>query len=144
MRNFLVLAMLFIATIANCQVEKILGRWTTIDDKENVPVSIVNIYRGTDGKYYGQIERILYKGQENKLCTECEGELHNKPVVGMVIVNNMEWRDGKLQGGTILDPDNGKTYYAKMWLDPATGKLILRGSLDKRGLLGRNQQWVRQ
>ena len=144
MRKILVFAMLFIATIANCQVEKILGRWTTIDDKENVPVSIVNIYRGTDGKYYGQIERILYKGQENKLCTECENELHNQPVVGMVIVNNMEWRDDKLQGGTILDPDNGKTYYAKMWLDPATGKLILRGSLDKRGLLGRNQQWVRQ
>ena len=135
--------MLFIATMANCQVEKILGRWTTIDDKENIPVSIVNIYKGTDGKYYGQIEKILVKGEENKLCTECEGALHNKPVVGMVIVNNMEWRDGKLQGGTILDPDNGKTYYAKMWVDATTGKLILRGSLDKRGLLGRNQEWVR-
>ena len=95
-------------------------------------------------KTAGQIEKILVKGEENKLCTECEGALHNKPIVGMVIVNNMEWRDGKLQGGTILDPDNGKTYYAKMWLDPATGKLILRGSLDKRGLLGRNQQWVRK
>ena len=52
MRKIILLAMLFIATIANCQVEKILGHWTTIDDKENVPVSIVNIYRGTDGKYY--------------------------------------------------------------------------------------------
>ena len=143
MRKIILLAMLFIATIANCQVEKILGRWTTIDDKENIPVSIVNIYKGTDGKYYGQIEKILVKDEENKLCTECEGTLHNKPVVGMVIVNNMEWRDGKLQGGTILDPDNGKTYYAKMWVDAETGKLILRGSLDKRGLLGRNQEWVR-
>lgn len=143
MRKIFIIAMLFIATIANCQVEKILGRWTTIDDKENIPVSIVNIYKGTDGKYYGQIEKILVKDEENKLCTECEGTLHNKPVVGMVIVNNMEWRDGKLQGGTILDPDNGKTYYAKMWVDAETGKLILRGSLDKRGLLGRNQEWVR-
>ena len=144
MRKIFILAMLFIATMANCQVEKILGRWTTIDDKENIPVSIVNIYRGTDGKYYGKIEKILVKSEENKLCTECEGALHNKPVVGMIIVNNMEWHDGKLQGGTILDPDNGKTYYAKMWVDPATGKLILRGSLDKRGLLGRNQEWVRK
>ena len=144
MRKIILLAMLFIATMANGQVEKILGRWTTIDDKENIPVSVVNIYKGTDDKYYGQIEKILVKGEENKLCTECEGTLHNKPVVGMVIVNNMEWRDGKLQGGTILDPDNGKTYYAKMWVDPETGKLILRGSLDKRGLLGRNQEWVRK
>ena len=143
MRKLFFLAILFIASIANAQIDKIVGRWTTIDDKENIQVSIVNIYRSTDGKYYGQIEKILVKGEENKICTECEGTLHNKPVVGMVIVNNMEWRDGKLQGGTILDPNNGKTYYAKMWLDTQTGKLILRGSLDKRGILGRNQEWIR-
>ena len=143
MRKIILLAMLFIATIENCQVEKILGRWTTIDDEKNIPVSIINIYRGTDGKYYGQIEKILVKGEENKICKACEGELRNKPVVGIVNIQNMEWRDGKLQGGTILDPNNGKTYYAKMWLDPQTGKLILRGSLDKRGILGRNQEWIR-
>ena len=143
MRKIILLAMLFIATMANCQIEKIVGRWTTIDDEKNIPVSIINIYRGTDGKYYGQIEKILVKGEENKICKACEGELRNKPVVGIVNVQNMEWRDGKLQGGTILDPNNGKTYYAKMWLDPQTDKLILRGSLDKRGILGRNQEWIR-
>ena len=143
MRKIILLAMLFIATMANCQIEKIVGRWTTIDDEKNIPVSIINIYRGNDGKYYGQIEKILVKGEENKICKACEGELRNKPVVGIVNVQNMEWRDGKLQGGTILDPNNGKTYYAKMWLDPQTGKLILRGSLDKRGILGRNQEWIR-
>ena len=143
MRKIILLAMLFIATMANCQIEKIVGRWTTIDDEKNIPVSIINIYRGSDGKYYGQIEKILVKGEENKICKACEGELRNKPVVGIVNVQNMEWRDGKLQGGTILDPNNGKTYYAKMWLDPQTGKLILRGSLDKRGILGRNQEWIR-
>ena len=143
MRKIFIIAMLFVATMANCQIEKIVGRWTTIDDEKNIPVSIINIYRGTDGLYYGQIERILVKGEENKICKACEGELHNKPVVGIVNVQKMEWRDGKLQGGTILDPNNGKTYYAKMWLDTKTGKLILRGSLDKRGLLGRNQEWIR-
>ena len=143
MRKIFIIAMLFIATIANCQIEKIVGRWTTIDDEKNIPVSIINIYRGTDGKYYGQIEKILVKDEENKICKACEGELRNKPVVGIVNIQNMEWRDGKLQGGTILDPNNGKTYYAKMWLDPQTGKLILRGSLDKRGILGRNQEWIR-
>ncbi len=139
------LLILFCAFSINlsAQIDKIVGRWTTIDDEKNIPVSIINIYRGTDGLYYGQIERILVKGEENKICKACEGELHNKPVVGIVNVQKMEWRDGKLQGGTILDPNNGKTYYAKMWLDPQTGKLILRGSLDKRGFIGRNQEWVR-
>ena len=82
--------LLAISINLSAQIDKIVGRWTTIDDEKNIPVSIINIYRSTDGLYYGQIERILVKGEENKLCTECEGTLHNKPVVGMVIVKNME------------------------------------------------------
>ena len=143
MKQLLLILFCALSINLNAQIDKIVGRWTTIDDEKNIPVSIINIYRGTDGLYYGQIERILVKGEENKICKACEGELHNKPVVGIVNVQKMEWRDGKLQGGTILDPNNGKTYYAKMWLDPQTGKLVLRGSLDKRGILGRNQEWIR-
>ena len=143
MKQLLLILFCALSINLSAQIDKIVGRWTTIDDEKNIPVSIINIYRGTDGLYYGQIERILVKGEENKICKACEGELHNKPVVGIVNVQKMEWRDGKLQGGTILDPNNGKTYYAKMWLDPQTGKLVLRGSLDKRGFIGRNQEWVR-
>ena len=143
MKQLLLILFCALSINLSAQIDKIVGRWNTIDDEKNIPVSIINIYRGTDGLYYGQIERILVKGEENKICKACEGELHNKPVVGIVNVQKMEWRDGKLQGGTILDPNNGKTYYAKMWLDPQTGKLVLRGSLDKRGFIGRNQEWVR-
>ena len=143
MKQLLLILFCALSINLSAQIDQIVGRWTTIDDEKNIPVSIINIYRGTDGLYYGQIERILVKGEENKICKACEGELHNKPVVGIVNVQKMEWRDGKLQGGTILDPNNGKTYYAKMWLDPQTGKLVLRGSLDKRGFIGRNQEWVR-
>ena len=143
MKQLLLILFCALSINLSAQIDQIVGRWTTIDDEKNIPVSIINIYRGTDGLYYGQIERILVKGEENKICKACEGELHNKPVVGIVNVQKMEWRDGKLQGGTILDPNNGKTYYAKMWLDPQTGKLVLRGSLDKRGILGRNQEWIR-
>ena len=72
MRKLFLLAILFITGIANAQIDKIVGRWTTIDDKENIQVSIVNIYRSTDGKYYGQIEKILVKGEENKICTNAK------------------------------------------------------------------------
>ena len=44
-----------------------------------------------------------------------------------------------------IDPamaDNGKFYYAKVYLKD--GKLILRGSLDKAGILGRSQTWLRK
>jgi uncharacterized protein (DUF2147 family) len=54
----------------------------------------------------------------------------------------MQLVDGELRGGKVLDPENGKFYYAKIYLE--NGKLILRGSLDKRGLLGRSQTWIRK
>jgi len=40
-----------------------------------------------------------------------------------------------------LDPNNGKFYYARLYIKD--GDLVLRGSLDKRGFLGRNQTWLR-
>jgi uncharacterized protein (DUF2147 family) len=46
-----------------------------------------------------------------------------------------------LEGGYILDPANGKKYHASIEYDKKTGKLKLRGSLDKTGMIGRNQFW---
>ena len=50
------------------------------------------------------------------------------------------YENGQLVGGKVLDPESGKFYYGKIYLDG--GKLVLRGSLDKRGFLGRNQTWL--
>jgi uncharacterized protein (DUF2147 family) len=124
------------------QIEKIVGRWKTIDDKEKVAKSIVNIFKATDGKYYGKIEK-LFK-DPNKLCTECEGANKDKPIMGMIIVNNMTEKDGKLTGGTILDPNNGKVYRCNISLDDSNGeRLSVRGSLDRMGWIGRSQIWLR-
>ncbi len=125
----------------SAQVSQMLGEWKTIDDKTGETRSIVKIYKATDGKYYGKIMEIF--GQPaDILCIPCEGADHNKPVVGLVIIRQMEEKDGELVGGKILDPENGKFYYVKIALKD--GKLALRGSLDKRGLLGRNQTWIRK
>jgi uncharacterized protein (DUF2147 family) len=47
-----------------------------------------------------------------------------------------------LKGGKVLDPESGKFYYGKIY--PKNGKLVLRGSIDKRGFFGRNQTWIRK
>lgn len=141
---FTIIVILLATTVkVSAQIDKILGEWITIDDKENIPVSVVNIYKAENGMYYGRIEKLLVKGYEDMKCDKCEGELKNKPVRGMIIIRDMKWSEGKLCNGSVLDPDNGKTYYGKIWLDSKNGKLILRGSLDKRGILGRNQEWIR-
>lgn len=139
-----VLIFLFFAACltAAAQVNQIIGTWKTIDDKTGEPQSIVKIYKGKDGLFYGKIEELLVDTQGHEaICIACEGEDHNKPVVGMVIIRGMHEEDGCLKGGKVLDPDNGKFYYGKIYIEK--GNLVLRGSLDKRGFLGRNQTWLR-
>lgn len=123
------------------QADKIVGKWKTIDDKDGSEKSIVNIFKATDGKYYGKIEK-LFKDPE-KICTECEGINKNKPIMGLIIVNGMIEKEGKLTGGTILDPKNGKVYKCNMNIEKGGEKLNVRGSLDKAGWIGRSQTWIR-
>jgi uncharacterized protein (DUF2147 family) len=47
------------------------------------------------------------------------------------------------QGGEILDPENGKTYRAKMKLEDGGKTLHVRGFIGI-SLLGRTQVWIRE
>lgn len=135
---FLSLA-LMLASVVSAQVP-FLGEWITIDDESGEKKSVVNIYKADNGMYYGQIVTLFEN--PDALCTECKDADYNQPIVGLTIVRDMQLVEGELRGGKVLDPAKGKLYYAKIYLED--GKLILRGSLDKRGLLGRSQTWIRK
>ena len=136
-----IVALLMLAIVANGQVNQLLGDWKTVDDRTGEQRSIVTIYKGSDGLYYGKISKLLmYQNMELK-CDACEGEDKNAPIEGLVIIRGMKAEDGQLSGGRVLDPESGKFYYGKIYLKD--GKLVLRGSIDKRGFLGRNQTWIR-
>lgn len=141
-RNLFLFAILFVfsTTTLSAQVSAILGDWMTVDDKTGEQRSIVTIYRGSDGLYYGKIAKLLIEVPVD-VCTPCKDEDHNAPLEGLVIIRGMQAVDGELQGGKVLDPESGKFYYGKIYIKD--GKLVLRGSLDKRGFLGRNQTWLR-
>lgn len=141
-KKLLSLIVLLIAAISmQAQVKQMLGEWYTVDDKTNQKMSVVLIYQAQNGMYYGKIITLL-TGDHNKVCTECTGSDHNKKMEGLVIIRDMKADGNNLSGGKVLDPDNGKFYYAKISLKD--GKLVLRGSLDKTGLLGRSQTWIRK
>ena len=126
------------------QVQQIVGEWITVDDKTSEQLSVVKIFKATDGLYYGKIVKLL-KGNPDEKCVACTGADKDKPVVGLIIIRGFQEKDGKLVGGDkgrVLDPENGKFYYGKIWLED--GNLILRGSLDKKGILGRSQTWIRK
>ena len=135
----LLVAMVLFATQMMAQTP-ILGEWITVDDATGEQKSVVRIYQAENGKYYGTIIELFGEDGATAVCEACGGEDHNKPIVGLTIIRDMQLEKGELRGGKVLDPDNGKFYYAKVYLKD--GKLILRGSLDKAGLLGRSQTWL--
>jgi len=138
-KRLLAATLVILAMSASAQVQSILGEWKTVDDKTGEKRSIVTIYKGPDGLYYGKISKMLMYADLK--CEACKDEDHNAPLEGLVIIRGMKAEDGQLAGGRVLDPESGKFYYGKIYLKG--DKLVLRGSLDKRGFLGRNQEWVR-
>jgi len=140
MKKLLFLSFLLCPFLAFSQVSNMVGNWKTIDDKTGEAKSVVHIYKATNGKYYGKIEQ-LFKNP-NKKCDNCKDENKGKPVLGMVIITEMKEKGDKLDGGFILDPESGDKYHVTISFEK-DGKLKLRGSLDKFGMLGRNQFWVK-
>jgi uncharacterized protein (DUF2147 family) len=116
----------------------ILGLWKTIDDETERPRSIVRVYeRG--GKVHGDIVKLFREPDEvqDPVCDECDGEREGQRVLGMNILWDLEADGDEYKGGRILDPANGKTYRAKLWLE--------EGDLRVRGYLGpfhRTQTWL--
>ena len=142
MKNSVLALLLLVSVAASAQVGNILGDWKTIDDKTGERRSVVAIYQESDGLYYGKIAKMLV-GEPGLKCTTCKDEDYNAPLEGLVIIRGMKFdaKANALTGGKVLDPESGKFYYGKIYTKD--GKLVLRGSLDKAGLLGRNQTWER-
>ena len=141
MKHLLFLLILCCPFSAFSQISNIVGSWKTIDDKTGEAKSMVRIYKEADGKYYGRIEK-LFQNPDAK-CDKCKDANKDKPILGMVIITDMKEKGDKLDGGYILDPANGEKYYVTISYEK-NGKLKLRGSLDKLGVLGRNQYWEKE
>ena len=130
----LVAALMFVASTAMAWSRSAVGYWKTIDDETGEAKSIVKIYE-VDGKYYGRVDRLLLK--PGALCEKCEGEDHNAPIEGMVVMWGLNADgDGEYSGGKIFDPEKNKTYRCAIWLKD--GKLMVRGYL---GPFFRTQTW---
>lgn len=124
--------------------ENPVGLWRTIDDKSGKEKSLVRVSE-SNGQLQITVEKLFREpGEEpNPLCDKCPGEKKNKPVIGMQIGSGLK-KDGDVwSGGEILDPQNGKTYKCKVWLEDKGKKLHVRGFIGV-SVLGRTQVWVRE
>ncbi len=131
--------LLFLANVAAAQSP--VGNWQTIDDGTGKPRSLVRIVE-KGGRLEGSVTQIFLEANEppDPVCSKCTGERKNAKIVGMTFLRGFK-KDGKQwTGGSILDPENGKTYRCSMWLTDAN-TLKVRGYW---GIFWRTQTWRRQ
>ncbi len=125
---------LCIGSFAFAQIE---GKWKTIDDETGKPKSIVEIFKKSDGKYYGKVIQLLIKPTDPN-CSSCKDDRKGKPILGMEVIRGLKKNQNDFDGGTITDPKTGKTY--KCSIKREENRLIVRGYLGI-SLIGRNQTW---
>ena len=137
-RILLFVALLGIQSVA---AQSIFGKWKTIDDRSGKEKAVVEIYE-RDGEAYGRIAKILEEGKQDAVCTKCKGKDKNKPMVGIVVIKDMEKDDdGEWKGGRVFDPEHGVEVRGKIWLDEDNpNRLKVRGYL---AFLYRTQTWIR-
>ncbi|MDR2512040.1 MAG: DUF2147 domain-containing protein [Bacteroidales bacterium] len=129
----------FVLIAAIAMSQNVIGNWQTIDDKTNQPKSVVEIYQ-KDGKLYGKIIQLFRPADQDQdpTCDVCTDYRKDKKLIGMDIITGMTKDGDTYSGGKILDPENGKIYTSKLWVDVKTGKLKVRGYL---GPFYRTQVW---
>ncbi|WP_404985084.1 DUF2147 domain-containing protein [Chryseobacterium sp. M5] len=116
---------------------QIEGKWKTIDDETKQAKSIVEIYKKSDGKYYGKVSQLLIKPADPN-CTGCKDDRKGKPILGLEIIRGLAKDGDEFTGGTITDPKTGKTY--KCTITKSGDKLNVRGYMGV-SILGRTQVW---
>jgi uncharacterized protein (DUF2147 family) len=117
------------------------GLWKTIDDETGQEKSLVRISEA-GGVLSGRIEKLLDPSKQDAKCDKCSDARKDQPVLGMTILEGVKRNadEGYWDGGTILDPNKGKTY--KVRLTPKEGGK----QLEVRGFIAffyRNQTWQR-
>jgi len=121
-----------------------VGLWKTIDDDGKTEKSLVRIV-DNGGVLTGSIEKIFDAKNADAKCDKCADDRKDKPVLGLQIIRGIKQDaddKGLWGGGEIVDPNNGKTYKAR--LKPIEGgkKLEMRGYIGAP-MFGRTQTWQR-
>ena len=140
------IAALLVSFGAAAQSATPVGLWKTIDDSTRKDKSYVRI-TDAGGVLSGKIEKLIDSPDADKLvCDKCTDDRKDKPIVGLQVIRGVkkseEADSGRWEGGTILDPNNGKTYKVRLTPIEDGRKLEVRGYIGTP-VFGRTQTWVR-
>ena len=118
-----------------------VGLWRSIDDKTSQPKAEIRIKANAAGALTGVIEKTLVVSDQ-PLCTECPDDRKDKPKLGLEIIRGAVKAEDKpvWEGGSIIDPENGRIYKLRLTPMDAGNKLEVRGAF---GPFWRTQTWLR-
>lgn len=132
-------AFLVFAPLTALLAEDVVGKWKLSDGS-----AIVEVYQNGD-VYNGKIVWLQNPTEADGSAAVDEknpdAKLRSRQLIGLNMLSNLKKGEGEYSGGSIYDPGNGKTYNCSMKVEGDV--LKVRGSLDKRGLLGRTMDWFR-
>lgn len=138
MRLLPVILLCFLGGASNGQ--DVVGRWVSVDDNTGKKRSVVEI-SVTNGRASGAIVQLFRTPGEEQdpVCKECTDDRKGRKIIGLDIIRSMVKQGDEWSDGTILDPENGKVYDCKLWVE--NGALKVRGYV---AFFYRTQTWVRE
>ena len=132
-------ALICLPALAVAQASPV-GKWQAVSDVDGKPSALIEIVEA-HGQFVGTITALLSES-DTVVCDKCEGAQRGQRVVGMQILWGMHPDGDEWSGGSILDPESGRVYRAKMHLENDGQRLVVRGFIGL-ALFGRSQVWVR-
>jgi uncharacterized protein (DUF2147 family) len=140
-RSFVALLLLSLAGVPLRAQSTPAGRWQAISDVDGKPSALIEI-REVDGEFVGTVVGLFTESDSLALCDRCDGERRDQRVLGLQILWGMRPDGDEWGGGSILDPESGRVYRARMRLEDGGKRLIVRGYIGF-ALFGRSQTWLR-
>ena len=130
---------LMLAPLAAAFAQDVVGKWKLSDG-----TAIVEVYQKGDvfnGKIVWLQNPTEADGSPAVDDKNPDPKLRSRQVLGLNMLSNLKKTGDEYSGGSIYDPGNGKTYNCSMKVEGDV--LKVRGSLDKKGLIGRTMDWFR-
>lgn len=139
--NRVIIGIIFsVFAVLDMNGQTVFGKWQTFNEENGNANSVIKIYE-ENGEVKGQIIRIVKEEDRDRICTECDGEMKDKPIEGLVILRGLHKDGNEYSGGVVTDPKSGKEYDCKIWLEKDNpNKLKIRGYI---AFFYRTQTWQR-
>jgi len=128
-----------ILSVCAAYAQDVTGKWKIEDG-----TAIVEVYRQGNvfnGKIVWLKDPYEADGTPAVDSNNPDKSLRSRKIIGLNMLSGLKAVKGEYSGGKIYDPGNGKTYNCSMKVEGNV--LKVRGSLDKRGLIGRTMDWFR-